>query len=139
MGPPPPPPPHFYINPTFLAKNSVPHPPPPTSDSIFQGRGFQLCQWFKTNKLSINSKKLSLQYFIKILLKMKYFSLMIDNTERKHSIKFLGEMLDKHISWIDHLRTAENKIAKNIGLLYRISQFPNEDSLKTVHFSYIPI
>ena len=70
---------------------------------------------------------------------MKYFSLMIDNTERKHSIKFLGEMLDKHISWIDHLRTAENKIAKNIGLLYRISQFPNEDSLKTVRFSYIPI
>ena len=46
-------------------------------------------------------------------------------------------MLEEHISWIDHVRTVENKIAKNIGLLYRISQFLNEDSLKTVYFLYI--
>ena len=45
-------------------------------------------------------------------------------------------MLEEHI-WIDHVRTVENKIAKNISLLYRVSQFLNEDSLKTVHFSYI--
>ena len=52
-----------------------------------------------------------------------------NNIERKSSIKFLGVMLDDHISWIDHVRTVENKTAKNIGLLYRVSQFLNEDSL----------
>ena len=46
-------------------------------------------------------------------------------------------MLDEDIYWIDHVRTIENKTAKNIGLLYRVSQFLNEDSLKTVYFSYI--
>ena len=46
-------------------------------------------------------------------------------------------MLDENISWIDHVRTVENKIVKNIGLPYRVSQFLNEDSLKTVYFSYI--
>ena len=46
-------------------------------------------------------------------------------------------MLDEHISWIDHVRTVGDKIAKNIGLLYRVSQFLNEDSRKTVYFSYI--
>ena len=60
-----------------------------------------------------------------------------NNIERTSSIKILGVMLDKHISWTDHVRTVENKIAKNIGLLYRVSQFLNEDSLKTVYFSYI--
>ena len=60
-----------------------------------------------------------------------------NNIERRSSIKLLGVMLDKHISWIDHVRTVENKIAKNIGLLYRVSQFLNEDSLKTVYFSYV--
>ena len=60
-----------------------------------------------------------------------------NNIERKSSIKFLGVMLDEHISWTDHVRTVENKIAKNIGLLYRVSQFLNEDSLKTVYFLYI--
>ena len=46
-------------------------------------------------------------------------------------------MLDEHISWIDYVRTVENKIVKNIGLLYRVSQFLNEDSLKTVYLLYI--
>ena len=59
-----------------------------------------------------------------------------DNIEKTYLIKFLGVMLDEHISWIDHVKTVENKIAKNIGLLYRVSQFLDEDSLKTVYFWY---
>ena len=59
------------------------------------------------------------------------------NTKRKSSIKFLEVMVDEHISWIDHVRTIKNKIAKNIDLLYHVSQFINEDSLKTVYFLYI--
>ena len=60
-----------------------------------------------------------------------------NNIERKSSTKILGVLLEEHISWIDPVRTIENKIAKNIGLLYHASQFLNEDSLKTVDFSYI--
>ena len=48
-----------------------------------------------------------------------------NDIERKSSIKFLGVILDEHISWIDHVRTVENKIAKNIGLLHRVSQILN--------------
>ena len=43
------------------------------------------------------------------------------NTERKSSIKLVGVMLDKHISWIDPVKTVENKIAKNVVLLYHVS------------------
>ena len=46
-------------------------------------------------------------------------------------------MLDEHISWNDHIKTVENKLAKNIGLLNRASYFLNEHSLKTIYFSYI--
>ena len=60
-----------------------------------------------------------------------------NNIERKSSIEVLGVMLGEHISWTGHVRIFENKIAKNIGLLYRVSQFLNEDSLKTVYFPYI--
>ena len=41
-------------------------------------------------------------------------------------------MLDKHIAWNDL-----NKLAKNIGLLYWVRQFPDNESLKTIYFSYI--
>ena len=44
-----------------------------------------------------------------------------NNIERTSSIEFLGVMLDRCISWIDHVRTVEDKIAKNIGLLHRVS------------------
>ena len=59
------------------------------------------------------------------------------NIEKTSSIKFLGVMLDEHISWNDHIKTVESKSAKNIGLLNRASYFLNEHSLKTIYFSYI--
>ena len=103
----------------------------------------KISQWFKANKLSINIKKTKFTLFHKNSSKddipVKLPALMVgsNNIERTSSIKFLGVMLEEHISWIDHVRTVENKIAKNIGLLDRVSQFLDEDSLKTVYFSYI--
>ena len=46
-------------------------------------------------------------------------------------------MLDENITWKDHLRIIEKKIAKSLGLLYRAKQFLNEDSRKIIYFSYI--
>ena len=103
----------------------------------------KISQWFKASKLSINIKKTKFTLFHKNSSKddipVKLPALMVgsNNIERTSSIKFLGVMLDEHISWINHVRTVENKIAKNIGLIYRVSQFLNEDSPKTVYFSYI--
>ena len=49
-------------------------------------------------------------------------------------------MLDEHISWIDHVKTIEKKIAKNIGSLYRVSQLRNEGFLKLyISRIFIPI
>ena len=35
-------------------------------------------------------------------------------------------MLDEHVSWNDHMKTVESKLAKNIGLLNCASYFFNE-------------
>ena len=45
-------------------------------------------------------------------------------------------MLDEHIAWNDHIHVIEKKLAKNIGLLYRVRQFLDKESLKTIYFSY---
>ena len=44
--------------------------------------------------------------------------------------KQLGVMLDENISWEEHTRTVETKLAKNIGLLYRAKPFVEENLLK---------
>ena len=46
-------------------------------------------------------------------------------------------MLDENISWEEHVRTAETKLAKNIGLPYRAKPLLKEKSLKSIYFAYI--
>ena len=103
-------------------------------------------EWFKANKLSLNIKKTKFTLFHKKSLTKSGSTLPLaipnlqignKNIERVSSIKFLGVMLDEHLSWKDHIKIVENKLAKNIGLLHRVNQHLNESSLKTVYFSYI--
>ena len=43
--------------------------------------------------------------------------------EKVKSIKFLGVLLDENLSWKEHIKYNEKKVAKNIGLLYRAKLF----------------
>ena len=99
--------------------------------------------WFKANKLSLNNKKTKYTLFhknsIKDDLPLKLQDLKIANNqiERKKAIKSLDVMLDENVNWQEHIRTVENKITKNIGLLYRAKYLLNESSLKCIYFANI--
>ena len=57
--------------------------------------------------------------------------------KRQSSIKFVGILSDENVSWKEHLKLTENKVAKNIGLIYKAKPFLNKDSLLALYFSYI--
>ena len=57
--------------------------------------------------------------------------------KRESFIKFLGVIIDKNITWNKHIELVENKISKNIGILYRASHYLDKKSLKNMHFSVI--
>ena len=57
--------------------------------------------------------------------------------ERVKSIKFLGVLLDKNLSWKDHFKYIENKVAKGIGLLYGAKLFLDKNSRLTLYYSHI--
>ena len=46
-------------------------------------------------------------------------------------------MLDKNITWKDHILAIKKNVAKNLGLIYRAKQLLNEESLKFIHLSNI--
>ena len=46
--------------------------------------------------------------------------------KEKPSINFVEVMIHENISWKDHIKTVENKICWNIGLLYRGKQVIDE-------------
>ena len=50
---------------------------------------------------------------------------------------FFGILLDENLSWKEHLKHIENKIAKIIGLMDKANPFLDKDSLLSLYFSYI--
>ena len=84
---------------------------------------------FQANKLSLNESKTKFTLFHKSwdknILPLKLQILKINNFEIKGtiSIKFLGIMVDENLTWNDHIHILENKLSKNIGLLYRAKPY----------------
>ena len=89
-------------------------------------------EWFSANKLSLNVGKTKFSLFHKSGKKYSIPShpprLKINNhdIERVNAMKFLGVLLDENLK---HIKYLENKIAKNIGLMYRAKPFLDKGSL----------
>ena len=49
----------------------------------------------------------------------------------------MGVLTDEHLTWKEHVAVIENKVSKNIGLLYRSRRVLDSMALKNLHFSYI--
>ena len=80
---------------------------------------------FNANKLSLIVKKTKFSFFHKsskkdnVPLRLPNLNINRFTIERECSIKFLGVWIDENLTWRDHIHTVENRIAKNIGLLYQ--------------------
>ena len=50
----------------------------------------------------------------------------------------LGVLLDETLSWKEHIKRNENKIAKNLGLLYKAKHYLNIRSILVLYYSLLP-
>ena len=57
--------------------------------------------------------------------------------ERINTMKFLGVLLDDNLSWKKQIKYLENKIGKNIGIMYRAKPFLDKESFLALYYSYI--
>jgi hypothetical protein len=83
-----------------------------------------LNDWFLANKLSLNIKKTN---FIVFRPRQKIFDLnkiriFLNGQEinRVAHTKFLGLIIDEHLSWDKHIEQIESKISKNIGIISKL-------------------
>ena len=107
------------------------------------GEWIKIKEWLSANKLSLNVGKTKFSLFHKSGKKYSIPShlptLKINNhdIERVNTIKFPGVLLDDNLSWKEHIKYLENKIAKNIGLMYWTKPFLNKERLLALYCSYI--
>ena len=99
--------------------------------------------WFNANKLSLNVKNNKFSFFHKsskkdnIPLRLPNLNINGFTIERESSIKCLGVSIDENLTWRDYIYTVENKIAKNIGLLYQGKHYLDDNCLKQIYFAHI--
>ena len=82
----------------------------------------KISEWFRANKLSLNEDKTTFTLFHRIQdrdnlpLRLPILKINDYDIKRSSSIKFLGVLVDEHLSWTDHINILENKLSKNLGL-----------------------
>ena len=65
-------------------------------------------------------------------------TLKIDNTEikREKVTRFLGILIDENLTWKPHIESANTKVSKSIGVLYRIRNLLNKALMKQLYYSF---
>ena len=53
------------------------------------------------------------------------------------STKFLGVIVDCKLNWSLHINHIKNKISKGLGIIYKARRLLNENTLKTLYYSFI--
>ena len=59
--------------------------------------------------------------------------------KRENFIKFLGLIIDENLTWKNHIEVVENKISKNIRVLYRASHLLDFKNFPKIYFPFIHI
>ena len=72
-----------------------------------------------------------------IPLKLHLLQLNSNIIERESSLKFLGVILDEHLTRKKHIQLIENKVSKNVGVLYKASKLINSKCLRSIYLSFI--
>jgi hypothetical protein len=99
-----------------------------------------LSDWFKANKLSLNLAKTNYIIFCSHMKStpQQKKKVQIDTTDipQVKSVKFLGVYVDQHLTWNNHIEQIALKIAKNIGILTRISYLLHKNIMLTFNILF---
>ena len=99
-----------------------------------------LSRWFRINKLSLNLSKTKFMVFMgKLRSNVETIELKVDHIviERVTETNFLGVVIDDKLSWQSHIRQIERKIAKNIGIIFRVRDLLESNKLYILYCSLI--
>ena len=96
--------------------------------------------WLIRNRLSLNINKTVAVIFSNRTASIDYSNeLSINNNRVKYQtdVKYLGVIIDNALSFKSHINLVSNKISKNLGILYKLSNFVPHYVLRNIYYSLI--
>ena len=97
-----------------------------------------LCQWLRSNKISLNASKTEIIIFktkLKTITKHLNFRVSGQKISPTTNVKYLGVHLNNSLTWEIHFKNLQTKLNRAIGLLSKIRHYTPKSLLKTMYFS----
>ena len=93
-------------------------------------------KWLEANRLALNIEKTNFVLFhpprhkFNAQITLKFGKKKIS---QKTCIKFLGVLLDSHLSWKSHITELSKKLSRTVGLFYKVRHYAPLERLKLLH------
>ena len=119
---------------------------PKSLETIVNCELLKVVDWLIANKLSLNIKKTNYIIFhpyqkrINFSMRIKVYDGRTNtffDLERKDHVKYLGVIIDQHLSWKHHINYIALKISRNIGIISRLRHFVPLTTLISIYNSLI--
>ena len=95
--------------------------------------------WCCANRLSVNISKTKVMLYSNTLFPSDISEIYINNTiiEYASNVRFLGLIIDDKLKFKNHIDLIAEKISKNAGVLYKLSQIVPHQTLISVYRSFV--
>ena len=98
-----------------------------------------LVQWLRANKISLNVNKTEIVVFrspTKQIYKNLNFRLSGQEIEPKRCTKYLGVIIDEHLSFNEYMNTLKQKLNRANGILAKLRYYVTAEVLKTIYYAF---
>ncbi len=98
----------------------------------------KLSSWFMANKLSLNVSKTNFMVISRIQIVNNPIVIINSiNIDRFDNTKCLGVHIDCQLDWNGHIKSINNKIAKNVSVMNRVKHLLNSHALYSLYTTLI--
>ena len=95
--------------------------------------------WLRTNKLWLNINKTHYMLFSNKIVAQPNITIEIDKQliTCVTKTKLLGVIIDNKLSWKEHIPYVCGKVAKGIGIIFKVRKYVNKSTLLELYYSFI--
>ena len=100
----------------------------------------KITDWVSANKLSVNLDKTYYMIFKtrgKKIQSSKEIMMLNHKILKVDEIKFLGVILDSHLTWDKHIFNIRNKISKSIGIINKTKRIVSQKTMLALYYSFV--
>ncbi len=99
-----------------------------------------LSLWLNLNRLALNVSKTNFVIFRSTKMPINHNVTLILNRKaigQKDHVKYLGVLIDQHLTWKHQVNNVSKKISRGVGIIAKLRMFVNSDILLNIYYCLV--